>query len=124
MTRPTTNNHNRQQQPPPNIINSRGDLSSSPTVIYIGRLAASCTIQHLFALLNDYADVSSVCIPEGDQVTRMLLLPCSSYGDSIRGSSEVVTSERIAMATISSLTYAEQVVRSFDGHLFMGRFLR
>lgn len=94
---------------------------NTPTTIYIGRLSISCSIQHLFSLLSEYADVLTVVIPDDHQVTYRLLLPCCSQ---YPGLSEVNTTERIAVATISSMTYAEQLVRTFDGHLFMGRFLR
>lgn len=112
MTRPTTTPVVNQQQVQPPPPTSDDELITS---IFIGRLSVSCTIQHLFALFNEYGDVHSVCIGEDD-------VPATFRNSS--SAAEISTSERIAVAAIPSRTYAEQLVRSFDGHFFMGRFLR
>lgn len=99
--------------------------------VFLGRLSVWCTNRHLVELLAEYFHVMSVIVEERSLEIERYLPSLDETGEYSSSSSPVVVEmipvvENIATATISasSMTYAEQVIRTFDGQLFMGRFLR
>jgi RNA recognition motif-containing protein len=92
---------------------SNRNLSSHPlapsailgqeNVLFIGNLSFFCEERHLFELFNQYGPVEKVVITHNVEHTKSLLF---------------------GFVTMSTVHAAHEILRLFDGHMFMGRNMK
>jgi RNA recognition motif-containing protein len=96
-THPMT--HSQRSSPAPNAATG----AAAVVEVFFGNLSYFCEESHLFALVNDYFQVTNVRIMRNEDRSRSLM-----YG----------------FVSAASYADAQEMCRLLNGHLFMGRHLK